>query len=697
MARSTAVSIENNFVNGLVTQATGLNFPESAVTDCDNVVFSEVGNVLRRKGFDFEADFQAHTVSDPDKVLNSYLWQNVAGSGDNTFVVVQAGVRLYFYKVAKSGSLSSARMASTVDLTDFAATGSPTPGNQEAQFASGYGRLFVVHPTVEPFYIEYNETTQTFTGVRLNLRIRDTEGIDEGVAITARLRTITADHRYNLENQGWTSNKINAFYDGKDSPYYPSNADVWWLYKDDEENFSRSMVSKVDRGNSPAPKGNKILAAFNQIRGSRVTSSGYQRPSCVSFFVGRAFYAGVQAQNFSNKIYFSQIIDQMSKAALCHQQNDPTSEYSFDLLPNDGGVIDIPEAGTIVKLFSQSGTLLVFATNGVWSITGSTGSGFAANDYTIRKISATPAINASSFVDIAGYPAWWNYDGIYMVSGADQFGQVNIQSLTEKKIKSWYNDIPTDSKKYVKGSYNSLTKIVTWLYRTDDIEDVADRTRYDRALMFNVVTQAFYPYSFDTSKVRFHGVVTMQGVGTDTTLDDVYSNSNVPVSDNASAVLQVEGISTQSKAAVTKFLVSYDTGSQYLTFGEEYSQAYEDWKSFDLVGSPYDSHFTTGFKIRGDAQRKFQTNYLYVFGDTDDGEESEVSVQALWNYSKDSSTGKWSTVQKVNFFDDRFSHGWKRLKIRGSGLAVQFRFSSTGTLPFNVVGWTGWDTGNSAV
>ncbi len=61
MPRSAAVTIENNFVNGLVTEATALNFPEAAATDTQNCVFNQDGSFTRRRGLEFEAAYDLLT------------------------------------------------------------------------------------------------------------------------------------------------------------------------------------------------------------------------------------------------------------------------------------------------------------------------------------------------------------------------------------------------------------------------------------------------------------------------------------------------------------------------------------------------------------------------------------------------------------------------------------------------------------
>src|SRR5690242_10780182 len=97
MPRSTAVAVENNFRNGRITEATGLNFPENACTDELNCIFNLPGNVTRRLGFNFEGNYSTKTIDRTQSVVQSYLWKNVAGSGTTILVVVQVGSTLYFY------------------------------------------------------------------------------------------------------------------------------------------------------------------------------------------------------------------------------------------------------------------------------------------------------------------------------------------------------------------------------------------------------------------------------------------------------------------------------------------------------------------------------------------------------------------------------------------------------------------------
>src|SRR5882672_9507074 len=117
MPRTNNVFVQNNFSKGLITEATGLTFPENACTDADNCEFSYLGQCTRRLGFDLENRYSKYTHTLDGEVVVSYLWTNVAGEGDLNYVVVQMGNLLHFYKVSSDNPLSGSKHANTIDLT----------------------------------------------------------------------------------------------------------------------------------------------------------------------------------------------------------------------------------------------------------------------------------------------------------------------------------------------------------------------------------------------------------------------------------------------------------------------------------------------------------------------------------------------------------------------------------------------------
>lgn len=762
------IANENNFVRGLISEATGLNFPKDACTEALNCVFDAKGTVSRRLGIDYEASAStANTVTRNSSAVTEYLWESVAGDGNRSFLVVQVGTILSFWSVPSSGALSANKKSFTVDLSTYAVSGATDIGTRICQFASGIGDLFVTHPNCEPFYVSYSPTGDTITVSTITVMIRDLVGIEENIPFNVRASSFSQHHKYNLWNQGWFSgvgvvydtngteitgtpytpfeywvaNRTNKWIDG-----YPSNADVWWEYKNSVEAFSLFVAKNKGKSppSTPAPKGHFLMKAFQQykayskiasisqgsgsntatvtlyestpfvsgaqivIEGASVarfngsfsvssigsgnttetfvipisgnTSSGsssadedfycylansaathvtagVNRPNCVAFYAGRVWYGGTSAHEFNDKVYFSKIIEQPSDYGRCYQVNDPTSEDLSDLLPSDGGVISIPDMGNMVKMLPVGNDLLIFATNGIWKITGSEGIGFRANDYSVSKMSSVPGVSSTSFVLVDGAPLFWNNDGIYAMA------ESGFQAISDKTIKTWFEALPTNAKSNAKGVYNPLKKTVYWLYRSTASTTTDNAYEYDRILCLNTLTGAFYPLSIETGS----GYPTVNGI----------------------TVTQYVG----SVGSTTKLLTTKNTtGTTYtITFSEERDTSYVDWETPN-VGLDYSSYFTTGFKVPGEGMKQQFGNYINVFCNT--VTNSSLRLRAKWDYANSSASGEWSTEQEVyvaRTFRDTLR---RRIKLRGRGIACQLSFRSTTGKPFNLIGWSMLETVN---
>lgn len=206
MPQQIATSTENNFTKGLVTEFTGLNFPENAATDCDNVTFDITGNVYRRLGIEFETNYLSFDFgSRVDAAVNTYKWNNAGGDGNTQVIVVQVGQFLRFYdSTAASTTLPlSQQWFASVDISPFVATGLLFSEAKECQFADGNGYLFVFHPDCDPFYCTYS--AGVVSSAVIDVKIRDFVGATDGLADNIRPSTLTDTHKYNLFNQGWTS------------------------------------------------------------------------------------------------------------------------------------------------------------------------------------------------------------------------------------------------------------------------------------------------------------------------------------------------------------------------------------------------------------------------------------------------------------------------------------------------------------
>lgn len=770
-------TVENNFTKGLVTEFTGLNFPENAATDTDNCIYTLVGDVTRREGFDFEDNFVLNSIV-PSGSINTYKWNNVGGDGLTQIVVAQVGYFLRFWQVSNAtilSPLSTTLLGSQIDIRTFLAQGSSLdPSQLECQFSDGNGYLFVYHPNCDPFYCTY--TAGIVVANLIQVQIRDFNGIYEpGVSVNSRPVTVTQEHLYNITNQGWTqgspwqaySNTIvlpalgnfvfnvvsglsvnlgdyvsiymnHGVQPGGGLPYvpagtilisgtvtaysgnslsiaassanpsplnnqvwgdwgitpinhgyintwvstegtYPSNADVWWYFKDNTDAFNPTITAfNVTLNTGPAPQGHYVLNAFNQTRSLISGISGLTdvvtsvRPKTGTWFQGRVWYTGVDAQQpatgdaayytWTESVYFSQIVTTVADFGSCYQSNDPTSENLFDLLPTDGGVINIQGSGSIYKLFPIQNGMLVFAANGIWFITGSQGIGFSANDYTITKISSVQSISSTSFVDVQGLPYFWNEEGIYAVSPAQQ-GGLSVEPLTVGTILSFYNEIPLSSKKYVRGSYHPIDYIIQWTYNPNQETSIADRYRLNQVLNFNTYNKAFYPYTISTSTPNIIGIEYVAGPGGSNSPDPVF-----------------------------KYFTSTGTA---VTFSEESNDSYIDWFSYDNTGVNFDSYFVSGYRLHGQGQRRFQIPYIYIFSNS--AVPTSYKIQGVWDYANTGNSGRWSTAQLINNWSPNFDVIFRRHKIRGRGLVLQLKVTSADGQPFDIIGWSTLETTNTGV
>mgnify|MGYP003552468791 CR=1 FL=1 len=724
MPRGATTVVENNFTKGLITELTAMNFPENAVTDADNVVFSELGAVTRRKGFDFEGDYEIHSTVSlpfPEGTFSEFKWATFQDDENVNFVVQQIGTVLWFFEAGSS--ISGEKKSFTVDLTTFKVPGvvNSDLASKACQFASGKGYLFVVHPLCEPFSIQYDSDTDTITTSEIDIKVRDFERLEDNLEIDERPSILSANHNYNLLNQGWyfdamyldpagfavLENVLEGWDISRDD--YPSNADIWWLYKNslDIANFVKGRIlnggvfyvspETVTLGNTPAPNGHYIYNAFDIDRTTETsipslprTQANQARPSAVAFYAGRVFFAGVGADKYSDKIYFSQLIESDDQIGKCFQVNDPTSETTFDLVDTDGGVISIPSLSKVVTLKVINDSLIVIGTNGTFAIRGTDNSSFKATDYSVEYLSSVGGISASSVLEVDNNLMWWNNDAIYGLF-RDQSGlNFSVQNLSKQTIQSIVDGIPTVNKRRIKGAYNRREQIVHWLYN-----DVDDSYFFNRILAFNVVSQAFYTFTITTAdNPKIVGILAVSGDRRFSSTEDVVDSSSVVVTDTLLNDVEVEVFSYIPDSEIFKYTTSGQIAmvgpsfAQGLTYSNLDSESLRDWVEWSGDGTEVPAEFTTGYRIRGEFLRKFQSTPIVVVLGWVDG--AQVYISGLWDYGLRETTSQ-ALYNLIEFSEFKL----KRVKLRGKGRSLQLKFVSEGDAPFIIYGWSSYDTGGT--
>lgn len=703
MVRSAAVAIENNFSKGLITEATAMNFPENSVIETDNCIYSKTGKVIRRYGIDYESSYQindystigvystATTPSDyyGNEVFVEYEWSTVNKTGATSFIVQQIGNRIVFYQTSATNNVSAYFKSFTIDLKTyqiptFTSDVGQFIGAVEASFAGGFGYLFIAHPYCNPLYVVYDPDTDAITVSSITITIRDFERLNDSLAVDSRPSTLTDLHKYNLYNQGWylsaanaggTTSNVNTYWDGARTDF-PSNADIWWTFKNSSEKIDSTLFDTQALGNTPAPNGHYTYNAFSVDRDAVLGTTGLpsvttnNRPSLVAFFSGRVWYAGVQETGYATKIYFSKIIEGVTDFGLCYQQNDPTSETAFDLLPSDGGVINIPDVAKVMRLVPIGSSILVFATNGVWAISGPNNV-FAANDFSVTKISNIGIAAPNSVVVVDGLPMWWDTSGIYTLTTDQSTGKESVTNISETTIQSLITALPDGNLRYVKGVYNNIDKNVHWIYRSTTPTNPVDNYTYDKLLVLNVPSASFSLNTFESSVPKVCGLIFTSFSSRD-------------------SLVNVDG------ASLVKYMTYGDFGTsntRAVTVSQFNDSTYYDWKTYDGVGKDAESYFITGYRVRGELLKKTQSNYIVVVLETQ--ENASCYLQGIWDYSNTTANGRYTTRQQVYRDDSTFDYSRSKLKIRGNGYSLQFKFSSEPGKPFTLIGWATSDTGNN--
>ncbi|MGD9682608.1 MAG: hypothetical protein AB7W16_15580 [Candidatus Obscuribacterales bacterium] len=699
MARGANITVENNFTRGLITEFSAMNFPENAVTEGDNAIFGELGRVERRPGMNYEDQFVIENLTTSDNVTyTEYEWFFVSNSGTRTFVVQQVGSNIYFFGLDDTVAISANKKSFSVDLMTFATPGSNSTDVSAlpCRYATANGYLIVVHPNCDPFRVSYNLGSDSISTASIEIEIRDFKGVYENVETDARPVSLTSIHQYNLYNQGWYyGSYMNTF--RSSLGVYPSNADVWWVYKDANEDFDPSLATKFTLGNTPSARGHYIYSAFlidrtdkSGIPGLTVETAGRSRPSCIAFYAGRAFYSGVNTDGFADKVYFSQLLERDDQLGKCYQANDPTSETIFDLLDTDGGVIGLPQVKNILELRVVGDSLIVLASNGIFVIRGADNGPFRATSYIIENVSNTGAVNALSVVDTPDSLFWWNTDAIYRL-GKDQIGvYFKVENISKQTIASLVSQVPDLNLSFVKGAYNKKDQVIQWVY-SDEIDLTG--YKYNRILNLNLAASSFYTHTIDISLGPVvSGILSVQGQTSKEFIENVFDQSGVNVTSSGGQIVTVTVEQYSANPGIFKYPTCGKIRSSNTLEGFTYSQMtnanHLDWVSYDGNGIDNPSYFISGYRIRGELLRKFNSTPIgFVLDNIEDG---SLELQGIWDYG-----ARTSTVQELYRDSSPATYVIRRVKLRGKGKSLQLKFSSTPGKPFSIVGWSTFDTGGT--
>ncbi|MNQ71784.1 hypothetical protein D3C85_864660 [compost metagenome] len=465
-------------------------------------------------------------------------------------------------------------------------------------------------------------------------------------------------------------------------------------------------------------------AAANRVRYPLIertvtaTKSDYTTggPTVSGGFAGRVFYSGFNGEvvdgdarspSLTNFIVFSQLVKSVGDINKCYQEGDPTSRESSEVVDTDGGFIKIAGAEKIIGLRALGNSLIVFATNGVWEVQGGSDYGFSATNYKVTKLSSIGAFSESAIVEEVGRLFFWGEDGIYTV-GKDQFESMTVKNITQTTIQTLYDNIPSVSKSFAAGVYDSFAKKVRWVYNLGTPFTVSSD---NRELVLDLVLNAFYENRIANidQHTEVYGCFSTSPfiIGQDAT--NVIANTDNVIANTDNVV--IGSVVRESRLQSVKYIsmVMPQTGPSgvHLVFTVYNNTKFLDWETFNGVGSDAKAYLLTGARTMGDSAIDKQTPYLVMhFRRTENGvdvngdlvNQSSCFMRTQWDFANTAESMKFTPlVQTYRYilprlimapnYDTGFDIITTKNKVRGRGKAFSMYLETEPLKDCRILGW----------
>ena len=404
----------NNFVKGLITEASPINFPANASLDEENFELNRDGTRDRRLGLDYEPNAILRETPTPFSVRSPadyayFEWNSVGGYADTNFLVVQSNKFLMFFD-KEALAVSGDGYKGTTWLASF-------PDDVSYSFTASEGRLIVAggHDTIAIVAYVSGGMSVEYEA----LKVRDLWGVEETSIsqyesdISYR-GLVSSQHTYNLQNQSWGIPRKNstgtlsdplALYNTAFS-VYPSNSEAVWPGLQFQpvsgattpyERVFTNLYQEALGAEGSAAKGYYIIELLRRgvTRSNEFINNVVKYPTLstpfvtlkqdtttggatvVAEFAGRVWYSGFNGEvvdgdrrspDLTNFAAFSQTVKSRQEFAKCYQDGDPTSRESADIVDTDGGFVRISGASSIIGMVNMESHLLFLASNGIWDI-----------------------------------------------------------------------------------------------------------------------------------------------------------------------------------------------------------------------------------------------------------------------------------------------------------------------------------------
>jgi hypothetical protein len=352
--------------------------------------------------------------------------------------------------------------------------------------------------------------------------------------------------------------------------------------------------------------------------------------------------------------------------------------------------------------------IVVFGTKGVFEVIARQDV-FRPQDLSVRRITETPplfyrltkdvsegidSVESQAYVKVGESIFYFSSDGVSVLTLDQNSLTMTSSIITDKSIKTLYNNIPPLSRALSKGVFVPEDNTVRWLYKQDSPSET-NTTEGDLAkdaeLIYDITLNAWYKNTYETS-------------------DDP---SDTPGLVDYYIVDFDKVTNTQLPSETVRWIACGDvqgrTGAALLNIQPT---TFTDFSSV-TAGFEETSFIQTGYINLGDTQRQKQSSYIVPSflrtedGFTDDGNgnltptnESSCMISAYWDYADDDVSGKINDPFEAYRYNrlyipadasDTFDYGQSVIttknRLTGRGRALSLRFESSTGKDCKLLGW----------
>ncbi len=419
---------------------------------------------------------------------------------------------------------------------------------------------------------------------------------------------------------------------------------------------------------------------------------------------GRLWYAGFEDSTSSQTrlnsyLLYSQISQSRGAVARCYQAGDPTDKVEPEVVATDGGALSIDGAYNIKRLEVLGTTLLVFAANGVWAVSGASGNYFSPTSQRIERLSNKGCISSRSVVVDDHMCMYWSEDGVYSIQYERQ-GRLIVKSLTRITIQKYINGIVMDAKAGVNGAYDGQLGQAIWVVPPNEKFGDTQVLRYH--VKRDAWTRDVVSYNPTNQLNGFIKVPPFSYVAEPTKV--VVGGTNVVVGGRQVVLAEPRRDPVQFSTIAVGL---YDDSKSERGFwiGSFVREDFLDWGTDDAK-----AYIVAGWVTGNDLARRKQVPYLTAhfkqteqFIDPDTGAPSPASsciFQSQWDWTQTAVSNKWSKPVQIyrlkRYYipssyavpmDGGYGTVVTRNKVRGRGRTVSMKYETEPLKDCQILGW----------